>query len=294
MTMRASHSPPFPEVGQWVRFLSAAELPVLRHTMRQLKEAQEAQQQINARNIAAIVLQDPLLMVRVLAYIQPYISRTLHSDITTVGGAIMMLGVEPFFTRFGDLPTLEDTLREEPQALLGVLQVIHRVQRAAAYAQSWARWRHDLNIEEVTIATLLHDLAEILCWTFAPRLAIEIRNRQRRDKTLRSVDVQKEILGVSSFELQRALCSVWAVPQLLQTLIDDTRTTHPRVRNVILAINLARHSANGWNDAALPDDFIAIERLLGVNRDTLINLLGLTSDQIAMLPSMPAMPPPGS
>ncbi|MCL2829454.1 MAG: HDOD domain-containing protein [Betaproteobacteria bacterium] len=289
----AKNSPPFPDAGQWVRFLSEAKLPILRYTARQLEEAREKQDRINARDITAIVLQDPLLMVRVLAYIQPYISKTLRSEITTVGGAVMMLGVEPFFQRFSDLPTLENTLSEEPQALLGALQVTFRVQRAASYAQSWALWRHDLNIEEVTIAALLHDLAEILCWTFAPRLAIEIRNRLRRDKTLRSARVQQEILGVSCSELQRVLCRAWALPKLLQTLIDDTHADHPRVRNVILAVDLARHSADGWNNAALPDDFTAIERLLKVNRDGLIRLLGLTDDQVAMLPAMSATPPPG-
>ncbi|MEO6974856.1 MAG: metal-dependent hydrolase, partial [Gallionella sp.] len=36
----------------------------------------------------------------------------------------------------------------------------------------------------------------------------------------------------------------------------------PRVRNVVLAVNLARHSANGWNDTALPDDYRDIGELL--------------------------------
>ncbi len=38
----------------------------------------------------------------------------------------------------------------------------------------------------------------------------------------------------------------------------------PRVRNVQLAVNLARHSANGWDDAALPDDYKDIGELLRV------------------------------
>lgn len=56
-------------------------------------------------------------------------------------------------------------------ALLGVLQIIRRAQRAADYAQDWAIWRHDINMEEVRIAALLHDLAEILVWCSAPARA---------------------------------------------------------------------------------------------------------------------------
>jgi hypothetical protein len=53
-------------------------------------------------------------------------------------------------------------------------------------------------------------------------------------------------------ELQHELAIKWKLPWLLITLIDDHHSKLQRVRNVILAVNLARHSAIGWNDAALP------------------------------------------
>ena len=36
-----------------------------------------------------------------------------------------------------------------------------------------------------------------------------------------------------------------------------------RVRNVALAVSLARHAANGWHDPAIPDDLRALAGLLG-------------------------------
>jgi len=36
------------------------------------------------------------------------------------------------------------------------------------------------------------------------------------------------------------------------------------VHCITLAVNLARHSANGWNDAALPDDYQEIGDLLRI------------------------------
>jgi hypothetical protein len=48
-----------------------------------------------------------------------------------------------------------------------------------------------------------------------------------------------------------------------------------RERNVTLAVDLARHSANGWNDAALPDDYTAIEELLHISHESLMQKLGL-------------------
>lgn len=271
---------PFPDLATCVDFLSKAEMPILRQTVRKLEEARQNIDQVSGRDITAIVLQDPLMAVRVLAYIQPFRGKYLRSDITTIANAIMMLGIEPFFKKFEAPTTIETLLKGEPQALLGVLQVIRRVQRASHYAHDWAFERHDMNIEEVALAALLHDLAEILLWCFAPKMAIEIRDRLQADKSLRSVTTQEQVLGFHLFDLQSALCHAWHLPDLLNMLMDDANAHLPRVQNVRLAVNLARHSINDWNNAALPDDFAAIEKLLHINRETLLSRLNVPEEFI--------------
>jgi HD-like signal output (HDOD) protein len=230
------------DLDAWVIFFSNEELPILRQTARRLEEARAGIDRVNGRDIAAIVLQDPLMTIRVLAYIQPFRGKHLQSDITTIGNAVMMLGVEPFFASIGAPPTIE------------------------------------ANVEEVTLAALLHDLAEILLWCFAPRLAIEIRDRQRADKTLRSAAVQQEVLGIRLVDLQLALCGAWQLPPLLTTLMDDANAHLSRVQNVALAVNLARHSASGWDDAALPDDLAAIGKLLNASHESLLNRLDIPEE----------------
>lgn len=283
---------PLQDLETWVLFFSGADLPVLRHTARKLAEMREDIDRVNRRALASVVLQDPLMTVKVMAYIQPFAGKSLRSDITTIASALTMIGIEPFFEKFKELITIEHMLKDEPQAMLGTLQLIRRVQRAAHYAHEWALWRQDLNVEEVTIAALLHDLSEILLWCFAPKLAMDIRSIQKADRTLRSAAVQEQVLGIQLIDLQLALCRAWHLPELLSKLIDPAEADHPRIRNVLLATDLARHSANGWNDAALPDDFAAIGRLLHLNRDSLIERLKLSDEEKAALPPMPLMPPP--
>ena len=272
---------PQQSLESWIDFFSKAEMPVLRKTLRQLEEARSRIDRINGRDIAAIVLQDPLMSIRVLAYIQPFISKRLHSDITNIGNAIMMQGIEPFFKNIGEPPTIEAMLKNEPQALLGVLQVIRRSQRASRYAHLWAVERYELNIEEVTLAALLHDIAEILIWCFFPKQAVIIRSRLQADKALRSMNVQKEVLGFYLYELKQGLCSVMHLPELIMTLMDQNNAELPRVLNVLLAVNLARHSADGWENAALPDDFTAIQKLLRIDRETLLKRLDIPDDLVA-------------
>lgn len=271
---------PLQDLEAWVIFFSNADLPILRQTARRLEEARQNIDKVSGRDIATIVLQDPLMAVRVLVYIQSFSGKRLHSDITTIANAVMMLGIEPFFNSLGTPVTIEAMLKSEPQALLGVLQVIRRVQRASKYAHDWAFERHDMNVEEVAIAALLHDLAEILLWCFAPKLAIAIRDRQHADKTLRSTTAQEQVLGIRLFDLQLALCSSWHLPELLKTLMDDANAHLPRVQNVSLAVNLARHSTSDWCDAALPDDFSAIEKLLHISRETLLRRLDVPEETI--------------
>lgn len=267
---------PLPDIESWVLLFSGNSLPVLRLSKKRLDEMRADLDGVDARELARLILQDPILTVRVLAYIQPLRGRSLQRDITTIASAVMMAGIMPFFQRFSELFTIEDQLKgQDPHALLGVLHIIRRAQRAADYAQDWAIWRHDINMEEVRIAALLHDLAEMLVWCFAPSLGLRIQALQTANPTMRSADAQSRVLGGFSFlDIQRELCRVWHLPDLLRTLIDDNNAESARVRNVTLAVRLARHSAHGWDDPALPDDYREIGDLLHLTPNAVRQRLG--------------------
>ena len=267
---------PLPDIDSWVLLFSNNSLPVLRVTKRHLEEMRENIDRVDARELAKVILQDPIMTVRVLAFIQPMRGHALQRDITTIAGAVVMAGIEPFFNRFAELFTIEDQLKEAGHhALLGVLQTVRRSQRAADYAQEWAIRRHDINMEEIRIAALLHDLAEILIWCSAPQLGLRIHERQKHHPTMRSVEAQTQVLGFPLLELQRALCNAWHLPPLLLNLFDDEHIDTPRVKNVALAVRLARHSSHSWEDPALPDDYNEIGQLLNISADTVRQRLGL-------------------
>lgn len=267
---------PLHDIDAWVLLFNSNTLPVLRLTERRLGEMRKNLDRVDARELAKLILQDPIMTVRVLAFIQPLHGRALQHDITTIASAVMMAGIEPFFNRFDELLTIEEQLQDaDRHALLGILQIIRRAQRAADYAQEWAIWRHDINMEEIRIAALLHDLAEILVWCSAPKLGLDILAKQKADPTLRSVEAQTQVLGFTFQDIQQVLCRVWHLPELLLHLIDDESTDNPRVRNVALAVRLARHSAHGWTDAALPDDYRDIGQLLNITPEAVRQRLGL-------------------
>jgi HD-like signal output (HDOD) protein len=265
----------------WVDMLGEVKLPVLARTATELGRLSADDNGATPKQIAQVVLHDPIMTVNVLQYLQQHRGRHRSAEITTIAHALMMLGTSPFFTHFHEQTSIEDRLTGDTAALHGVQLVMSRARHAALYAQDWARLRHDVDPEEVMIAALLHDVAEIMMWCFAPVLALEIADRQRRDRTLRSDDAQRAVIGFRLIDLQLELVKVWKLPELLLVLMDQARRRNPRAQNVALAAAVARHSAHGWDNLALPDDYADVAVLLGLSEDEVIARIGNVAVQAA-------------
>ena len=264
---------PLSNVQAYVSHFSAKELPVLRRSVIELAALREQGAHADVRSISALVLADPLLTMRLLTHVENNRGASRSQDITTVERAVMMVGVEPFLEIFSELQTLEDVLHDHPRALVGALRLITRARRAAEIAGEFAVLRRDINAQEIRVAALLYEAAEIVCWVYAPTLTANVYELQKADRSLRTVVAQRRVFLVSAAEIQQSLVRVWGLPQLLVRLLDETHHLDPRVRPVELAVRIARHSSRGWDDAGLPDDFADAQNLLRVGRELLLNRL---------------------
>jgi len=286
--IRIQHS--LDSVDAYVACFSQEPLPVLKRTVRQLAALREDEDAVSGKQIAATVLSDPLMTLRLLSYMEQHRRKSQNHDITTIDRAVMMIGISPFFRLFGDMPTLEEQLADTPTALVGCLRVIARARRAAHYARDWAILRHDLDVEEITVAALLHDTADILCWAFAPALTQRVYDMQRSDHALRSVAAQREVFGITAKDVQLAVAKEWHLPELLVSLMNSANPDNPRMRTVELANALARHNARGWDNPAIPDDLVAVGHLLRVNREQLIKHLSIPPEHAERLLPEPTDP----
>ena len=168
-----------------------------------------------------------------------------------------------------------------------VLRVIARARRAADLAREFAIARHDLDVQEITVAATLHEATEIVCWVFAPALTERVYALQLADRTLRSADAQRRVFGVTAAEIQLELIRAWRLPALLVQLLDPSLKDDPRVRTVMLATRTARHLARGWDDAGLPDDLADLEALVRLPRESLLARLGAPEEARARLLAPP-------
>jgi len=106
----------------------------------------------------------------------------------------------------------------------------------------------------------------------------------RREERERSAEIDAQahaglvrVLRVDLNELQMALAKRWHLPALLALLaqmMDDHHAESVRVRNVLLAVRLARHSAKSWDNPALPYDYRDIAALLSVSPSKVLELVG--------------------
>ena len=277
---------PLPDVESWLAVIAQSELSVLRHSAAEIERLKANEENTNGRVLAGTILQDPLLTIRVLAYIEEHRQKRQTTDITTIDRAIMMIGIVPFFHAFANLPIVENRLAAYPQALLGLLKAIRRARRAAHWAREWAILRRDMDVDEITLATLLHDVAEMMMWLNAPKMALQFRDLQQSQPHRRSAQIQEEVYGIPLHKLTLALSETWRLPALVVQLLDDRHAENPRVRNVKLAVDLARHAVNGWRDPALPDDFKGIRDLLHVNQEALLRHLDVSDDDAQLILAM--------
>ncbi len=272
---------PFPGLEPWVEHFKEVELPVLRHTMHQLAELRDEADRINTRRLAAIIENDPLMTLRVFQYMAANRSQRQAVELTTVERALIMIGTQRFFAEFQDLPIIEQQLKGYPKAMLGLLKVMARSRQAAAWAKDWALLRQNPAYEEIMLAALLHDFAEILMWCFAPSLATHFKERQAAHPHLRTAALQNEEYGVILDELTVELSRLWGLPELLVTLLDPANANSTNVMNVKLAVDFARHTAKGWHDAALPDDYRAIEAFLHQGHSHFLERVGAPGELVA-------------
>lgn len=251
------------DLGRWADRFEPMTFPVLAQTAAQLESLRLVEEDVDAHTLSEVLAEDPLMSLKVLAHVASLRAGREGGEPETLTGALVMLGIAPFFRDFTAQTSVEDSLAGDPDALAGFREVLRRSHRAARFAMAFAAHRMDHDAAVIHQAALLHDFAELLVWLYAPALALEVVRRQRLDPALRSSSAQRAVLGVELSDLQHHLMVRWRLPALLATITNDhTQSASAQAANVRLAIRVSRHSAAGWDNPALPDDYAEIAQLL--------------------------------
>jgi HD-like signal output (HDOD) protein len=253
---------PWPDLSAWTRYFQNATIPVLASTSLALEALRAVEDEVDASMLSEVIGVDPFMILKLMAHVAAKRRPGESTETESVVSALVMMGIPPFFRNFGLQPTVEDQLHDQPEALAGFLALLQRAQRAGNFALAFAVHRSDRDAAVIQQAAFLHDFAEMLVWCHAPTLALELQGMQSANPSLRTASLQRYVLHIDLDDLRQALMKLWHLPSLLVRISDGKHPDHPIVRNVLLAVRLARHTAQSWDNAAIPDDIHDIAQLL--------------------------------
>jgi HD-like signal output (HDOD) protein len=256
---------PLPHIGAWTHFLMNAEIPVLAATANGLEKLRAKEDDVDANMLTAVIQSDPLMTLKLLSRVAALRRPGSDTETESVTTALVLMGISPFFRHFGPQGQVETWLADQPQALLGLQALLTRAERAGQFALAFALHRGDTDATLIHQAAFLNDFAEMLIWVSAPALMVKIQTAQEADASLRSSAIQREVLGVQISDVRQSLMKLWRLPELLVNISDERHAELAQVKSVVLAARVARHSAHGWENAALPDDYEDIALLLHVS-----------------------------
>jgi hypothetical protein len=230
---------PLQGAAAWVRECPIESVPVLARTTFEIEDWLEFAEQLDLHTLASTVEDDPLMTLKLHAFLGKRLDREVDSEPDTVVGALLMLGTRNFFRQFAELASVDDILQDHPAALESFQTVMERSRRALRFAAGLAGQRGDLDAAVLREAASLHGFAEMLMWTRAPTLMETLSSGHDPEG---DEAAERATLGASLAELRLEWMKAWRVPAKLVTLVNGLQGLDGlQVRIVQMSVKAARH-----------------------------------------------------
>ena len=242
--------------AQWAAYFENQALPVMRRSKLLMVQLETDEgEQLAPRELADIVLQDPLLCLRLLRAAERRKSHRLPHETTTALAAIMQLGVDEFRKLLLASPEVDD-------ANAGLLAVEARARIAAQIARTWATGRADLNPDEIAVAALLAGTGDLLLWAYAEDIPRKAGETLRAGHATRSAQAQIHACGFTFKELTLQCAERWKLPALVLQLLRGAETLRAQLTRT--CSNAARHvlDESPMATLALVSDLVEAARLV--------------------------------
>ncbi len=254
-------------LNDWLERLKPGPLPVFAHTREILAEQRRRAEEITAREIAQTILADPLATLH-LIYAANHRGSRMGSEVSTVEGGLMMLGISRYLDEARQFPVLEESqFAHDSKRLAAIRALTRRAHHTAWQARDFAVLHSDVRAEEVQVAALLHAVPEYLLLLRAPAEALRLIRLGRR---LPALEAEQQVLGLSLAQLRPALLESWMVPDHLRDLLDPERADKPRQTILNAIFDIAARMQRGWWDEALLGDYLALAGIENMPVETVI------------------------
>ncbi len=228
------------DLDHWASRLGELNLPAMALTMQRVPQLLDSPNTTNA-DYQRIISRDPGFTLAIFKSFSQHKFAPKEPP-SNLAHAIAMLGLGPLEDSSKTLSILKETVNGRARHEL--YDCYSRAAHAAWYAYSLARYCNDNNPEEMAIAALLHELAEMMLWAHAKDKMQSITLLQERGKLREQAAL--DTLGFTLDELTAALAKQWRLPTLARETLELSGAFQTRSLGVMICTNLAQESAKSW------------------------------------------------
>ena len=222
--------------------LSTQSLPIFGHSARAFRKL-SSEENAAFEGYGDILFKDPGLALHTLNQLQANATKPLSVEISSMSQAAMLLGMEQVQKLPIGQPQIERSLRGF--AKKGFIKTACRSFHAAFQAWDWAHIKKDHAPDQIFLAALLHDVAEMALWVSAPDKMHQFRKLMLKDG-ISTDEAQYIVFGESLEHFSRQLARQWHLPPLVQEALRPENVRESRVQGVMLAVQLARAAERNW------------------------------------------------
>jgi HD-like signal output (HDOD) protein len=237
-------------IKAWIKLAANEPLPQMRTTSRALRRLARFNDP-DLSQIVGVIRQDCGFSIQLFRRLSELKTERQVSEVTTLERAVVMIGSGRVLSLVDELPVVEELLAGD--RLAGYMKVVTRSYHAARQALDWARVRGDGVPQEVGLAALMYDFAELVLWRFGEEVMLKLEQVSVMDSFDEAGQEKQEIevLGFTMQTLGRELAKRWQLPSLVHTCLIPISALEPRTLGPIFAAKLARAAQHGWYHPAV-------------------------------------------
>ena len=230
-------------LNYWLNLLAPKSLPILPLTRAELGDLM-ANPNLSVMQYAGPILQDPGFSIQLLKKANSDRAAGGRPALTTMVNVLSHLGQGKLKQQLDTTKSLTDLdIAEKNQQ--GYLRYVAQAWHCAYQARDWAQTRGTHQPEEMQLAALQQNVAELALWCFAddvmPRIEEKVHvKKQDYDEATKSV------LGCHIRELSAALAEKWYLTELGIESLKSAYAGFTLATGVAFASRLARCADNNW------------------------------------------------
>lgn len=264
-------------LDNWIQRISENELPIFKYTVNAINDV-VSKDATSTSDLSRIILRDANLTARVLRLANSPTYNITGSTISTVSRAIVYLGFNLVRDVSMSLAIIDALLsgKAKEHALKLMAESFH----AAVQARDFAERRGDDASEEIFIAALLRYVGEITFWCVAGEEGdriIELMEQRGFSEKM----AQQEVLGFTLDQLTVGLTQDWQLSDLLHSAINKPSMDNPRIKDIVLALQLSEKSKHSWNSKDTLSVAEHIAKHIEVDKTKVMNVLHENANKAA-------------